>query len=322
MKSKIRFVIVSFRQVGGGAIALHSLCRYLSELGYDARVFYLWRYDYKSEKRLQYWLKWIKDSLFDFVKLVIVKLNRNAAKKNPVRYKGFSFTPVKGCKRKFTPFIDKNTIVVYPEIMHGNPLNADKTVRWLLYHNKLYNEQNPDAYDENDLFFCYRKVFNDEKLNPDVNRVRTPFYDLDFYKQTNFGERGGKCYIIRKGADRNDLPEKLDGVVIDDMPESEIVEVFNKCKHCVSYDTQTAYSKIAAMCGCVSVIIPEQGKTKADYISSEDEDIGVAWGWGKEELKHAEQTQKQVREMFERVNESGRQSAREFAETCIRYFGF
>lgn len=317
---KAEFVIVSHIQNGGGAIALHSLCKYLTELGYKARIFYTRCYDYNDSRRSEYFRQWFVGCMYDTVRKTAVKLVKTDYIRNKLWYRDYLFTPVKGCRRKFTPFIGKNTIVVYPEIMYGNPLKSDNVVRWLLYYNKLYNEQNPDSYSKNDLFFCYREVFNDEKLNPDVNKVRTPFYDLNFYRQTNFGERNGKCFIIRKGAERADLPKEYDGIIIDDMTEEQIVETFNKCKYCISYDTQTGYSKIAAMCGCISVIIPEQGRSKTDYISSEDENVGVAWGWDEKELEHAMQTREQVRSMFEEINRSGRESAENFAETCLDFF--
>ena len=317
---KYKFVIVSMRQNCGGPIALHALCKYLSDLGYDSKIFYTGNFVYKKENKCRFWLSWLKYTIIDFIKIIIVKLNKGAIKKKPLRYAGYGYKPVNGCKRKFTPFVDKNTIVVYPEITYGNFLKAKNVVRWLLYYNKLYNEDNPDSYDKGDLFFCYREVFNDAILNPDLNKLQTPFYNLNLYKQTNFGKREGKCYIIRKGKNRSDLPKHFDGIVIDNLSEYEIVDVFNKCEICVSYDTQTAYSKIASICGCLSIVIPEPDKTKEDYLAADDFSYGVAWGWSKEEIEYAQNTKSELVDMYKQLNSDGVEMTKKFIEKSIGYF--
>ena len=38
---KMKFVIVSPRQTGGGAIVLHKLCKLLADRGYDAKIFHI-----------------------------------------------------------------------------------------------------------------------------------------------------------------------------------------------------------------------------------------------------------------------------------------
>ena len=255
----MKFVIVSPRQSAGGPIVLHALCKYLIELGYDSKIFYSEVWEYKQKNKYRYWCKWFRRTVRDAFKCFRARvLKQKSSKLN-----GYIDESVRGCPRKYLPFVDDDTIVVYPEIMYGNPLNAKKVVRWFLYHNRF----DDSAYGEKDLFICYREVFNDWRLNPKGLMLRTPYYDLEKYRQYNFGDRKGICYIIRKGSKRSDLPEKFDGIVIDKLLEEEKVKVFNECEYCVSYDTQTAYSKIAALCGCVSVVVPELGKTKSDYRS-------------------------------------------------------
>ncbi len=217
-----------------------------------------------------------------------------------------------------TPFVGKNTIVVYPEITYGNPVHAKRVVRWLLYHNRFPGDKN--AYGEDDLFFAYRPIFNDYDLNPTCRTLTTPYFDFDVYHRTNYGERSGKCYILRKGKGREDLPEVLDGPVIDDLPEQEKVRLFNQCEWCISYDMQTAYSEIAAMCGCISVVVPEPGKTKADYRTPDDTNFGVAFGFSEEEIAHAVQTRDQVYDHFKSRNEHSMEEVKKFVAICEEYF--
>lgn len=299
--ASMKFVIVSPPQGDGGPIALHALCKYLCDLGHDARILYTSYFGCGNKKlisKVNYHLKWFRYIL---------------TMKHP------TYEPVKGCKETKNPFIGKNTIVVYPEIMIGNPFGAKKVVRWLLYNHK-YPENVCGAYSENDLFIAFRDVFNDKTLNPDGHIVKTVYFDLDMYKRYNFGERKGTCYIIRKGVIRTDLPQNFDGIVIDKLPEEEKVKVLNECEYCISYDTQSAYSFIAAMCGCISIIVPEEGKEQKDYRTSEDKNFGVAWGFSEEEIQRAIQTQYKVREHYLEMNNKSRESAKRFVEICENYF--
>lgn len=214
---------------------------------------------------------------------------------------------------------EHNTITVYPEIYYGNPLHARNVVRWLLYYNRYPND--PYAYGKNDLFICFRQQFNDEKLNPNKYQLRMNHYDLDLYKRTNYGERHGKCYCIRKGAKRIDLPESFDGPIVDALSEEEKVKLFNQCEYFISYDTQTSYSSIAAMCGCISVVVPEPGKTREDYVTDEDNTSGIAYGFDEKEIQWAMETRDLVRKKFEDKNQKGLDETQAFVNLCKRHFG-
>lgn len=319
MGKKLKFVIVSPRQKWGGAIVLHCLCKYLVEEDFDAKIFYTnaitpfnGRYGIKS------WLKWVVHSAYDILRILIVRFIGEEKASNFIIFSGYTNLPIKGCKRKYLPFVDKNTIVIYPEIIYGNFLRARNVVRWFLYYNCFENDTL--AYGKNDLFICYRKIFNDEKLNPTCRTLHIAYYDVNLYKQTNFEQRNGKCYVIRKGKNRDDLPLEFNGIIIDNLSEKEKVKIFNECEYCISYDTQTAYSSIAALCGCISVVIPEPGKNRTDYRTEEDNSLGVAFGFSKEELEYAKETRMFLKEKYLRINREGKEAVRQFAELCIDYF--
>ena len=301
----MKFVIVTPRQKWGGAIALHVLYQNLINLGHDATIFYTEVYSYKKSllKRINYWRKWLLYCLGDY----------KEQKKEPYDW------PIKKVRRKYIPFVSKDTIVIYPDTVYGNPLNAKKVVRYFLYYNRFPNDDN--AYGDNDLFICYRKQFNDWKLNPSGKMIQPSYFDLDLYKRTNFGERHGTCYIIRKGKNRADLPISFDGPIIDDMPEDKKVEVFNTCERCISYDTQTSYSSIAAMCGCLSIVVPEKGKGRNDYLKDDDVEYGVAFGFSDDEIAYAINTANRVKELYEKCNAEGIEEVKKFVNICEDFFG-
>ncbi len=235
------------------------------------------------------------------------------------RLSNYTETDLEKVKIFRSPFVGRNTIVVYPDYVYGNPLWARKVVRYFLYFNQFPGDER--AYGKNDLFICFRKLFNDWDLNPQGLEVCVSGYDLNLYKRTNYGKREGKCYIIKKGHNREDLPKEYDGYVIDQYyEEADKVRIFNETEYCISYDTQTAYSTIAALCGCISVVVPEKGKTRKDYLLESDKGYGIAYGFSDEEISYAKKTMSLVKGRLEEINRTGIEETRKFAEICIRYF--
>lgn len=185
--------------------------------------------------------------------------------------------------------MQKKSIIIYPEYLYGNPLQAKNVVRWLLYYNRFKDVDG--AFEKNDMVVCYRDIFNDAELNPTGVKLTIGYFDNQLYRRYNYGPRSGKCYILRKGKVRKDLPEHFDGPVFDDdMTQEELVKMFNEHEYCYSYDTQTFYTVIAAICGCKSVVVMEPGKTEKDYLGKGEAHYGRAYGDTPEQLEYAEKT--------------------------------
>lgn len=293
----MKIIIASPRGLAGGIIVLHMLCKLLSEQGHDVKIFYFGEVDKDTyQRKVIFWYRQCKWIVKDTLKLMFSKVVVNKEKLSP-RYEKYWYTPVSGCKRKIFPFFNKkNTVVIYPEIVYGNFLRATKVVRWLLYHNRYQGDKN--AFGKDDLIVCYREIFNDKELNPDNKILHVNYFDLNLYKQTNFGERVGNCYILRKGKNRSDLPNSFDGIIVDDLTEQQKVKVFNQCKYCYSYDMQTAYSDIAALCGCISIKVPESGCSATDYMKGNDSRYGIAYGDSADEIEYAIKTRQLLVDRF------------------------
>lgn len=314
-----KIVIVSPRQGSGGAIVEHLLCKLLMERGYDAKIFYFEsNFTGKNVPAYKIWCQYLSYLRHDTSKLIKCKLFPDASFLRKGRYKGYNYEPVRGCKRKYFPFVDDDTIVVYSEGIYGNPLNAKNVVRWFLFKNRHPGDYN--AYGKDDLFFSYREVFNDAKVNPECRLLNLYNFDFDLYRNYNKEEREGNCYILRKGAKRVDLPEKFDGPIIDELSEKEIVEIFNKSRCCYSYDTQTFYATIAAYCGCISIVVPEPGKSRHDYVGNDDRIYGVAYGESESELEYAKSTQKMLEDKLNALKDKNNDSVDKFIIECKKRF--
>lgn len=304
---KLKFVIVSTKLYHGGTIVLHALCKTLCEFGIDAKMFYFSNVDYEKSGPIKFWGRYICETIRCFCVRIFSKFFKWGKDKNKLL--------CNDCKVKYSPFLKKNTVVIYPEIINGDPFKAKNKIVYLLNYLKEENKEPEGA-----LLIYYREIFAEGLNLPLENKLHTSYFDLELYKRTNYGERNGKCYVIRKGKDRTDLPKEFDGVIVDDLTEEEKVRVFNECEYCISYDTQTAYSGIAGMCGCVSVVVPEEGKGKKDYLKGNDKTYGVAYGFSEEEIEWAKSTRDKVKEHYEKLNADSLEQTKNFVELCKKKF--
>lgn len=303
---KPRFLIVSPHQCGMGPVVLHLLSRILTEFGYDAKVFRLRRdypYSIPGSRR---------EFLCNYLPFI---------RKKPKQILDSQEGSVKGCVLTDWPYVDDDTIVVYPEVVFGNPLAAKHVVRWFLNVN-LFRGQYTGAqpYGKDDLFICYEDIFNDYQLNPSGRKVTLQYFNYDIYKRWNYGHREGNCFLIRKGRGRTDLPSAVPGIIIDNLSEEEKAEIFNKCEYLYSYDTQTTYIYMAAICGCLPIIIPEPGKKREDYLGKNLKSWGAAYGTSQEEIDFARTTYKEMMKYLKSWDIRNPENVHKFLGYCKEHF--
>ncbi|MGY0197714.1 hypothetical protein ACWA7J_21835 [Leptothrix sp. BB-4] len=292
----------AFDENSGGSIALHRLCDVLNQLGCRARI---WPWHRPIQEAPPTWrerMPWVR---------------RKSRSWEPGRFKllGRLDTPLA------TADDLEDAIVVYPEVVAGNPLQAKRVVRWLLhkpgFHTGSY-EFGPD-----DLFFFYQQAFNDPVLNPHTDRMlQTLFVRNDLYHPpTPEGERQrqGTCYILRKGKRRALVHDANGSVLIDGLSHAAAAEVFRRCETCISYDLYTMYSMYAAMCGCDSIVVPDPAIDLATWYPTEEERYGMAYGW--EQLEWSRRTRPLLLPRLQQLEEASNGTVRHFIETCQQQWG-
>ena len=158
--------------------------------------------------------------------------------------------------------INDNTIVIYPEIVIGNPLNAKNVVRWVLL--ELGIEMPLDHYKNwstSDLIYHWEPI--DKQLS-------CPFYN-NIFTNKNLEKRDKTCYLVKKGKliHKNiNYIHPPDSIFIDDLSLEEKSNIFNECKFFYTYDPNTAYIIFSAACGCIPIIYPTENVSEEDYFKS------------------------------------------------------
>lgn len=207
--------------------------------------------------------------------------------------------------------IGPNTVVVYPELVLGNPLNAAHVARWLLY---TPGKKHPFKFDSDEMYFRVDEFADLPDLTggaPDlflwtVNST---------YKNENRPDRKGACFIVRKWADGPRHPITEGAIQLDGLSHAEINEIFNQCEVFYSYDDATMYSQYAAVAGCLSVVLPS-GDDKRDAMLSDHMlgRYGIAYGLEDEKLAHAKATQDKVIDLLLERESEGQRSVDSFIE--------
>jgi hypothetical protein len=263
----------SYSPNNGGAIALHKLCHILVEIGHNASIFpmidnlELNKFNYKQSIR-----KLIKNQVKNFFK--------------PFRTSPRFKTPI---TQKLPQNFDEY-IVIYPEITFGNPLKAKNVVRWLLHNPGFHSDT--IFYGKNELYFKYHDGFDHftypgSKTSDLILQIED--YPFDIYNEFgSFSTRTGSAYLIRKGYKKTIQHDLSDSIQIDGKSHEEIAKIFKRVKTFISYDTNSAYSYFAVLCGCDSIVIPNHGVTKEEWFPNPKDRYGIAYGY--ENLEEAKST--------------------------------
>lgn len=289
-----------YRDDSGGIIVLHKLASMLREVGHIALI---WPQPKPSMSELKFLGGWVKFARW--LKLLAVNLVRKRDINSPYKLEIARNRDIEG------------SVVIYPEITSGNPLGASCVVRWLL--NKPGVISGTVEFGSNDLFFYYHKHFNDWVLNPhEAHHLNVFELKSKVYQNVNNGERTGQCYMVRKGRDRA-LDYHEDGALnVDGLSHEELANIFNKCEYFISYDLYTMYCRYAAMCGCVPIVVPQDGLSKEEWRPDVANRYGVAYGW--EDVSWAVETRGKLLDHLAEAESRGVDSVDRFVTIVERYF--
>ena len=156
-------------------------------------------------------------------------------------------------------FDKESSIVIYPEIVRGNPLNAKYIMRWLLNTPDVIAYSFGEGDRKCNVYYKFAESFNEGNVIGDFGgELRALELHLEKFK--NFGkERNGSCFIIKKGENKNWHPKGA--IQIDEYEQlggnAYLSNIFNSSKVFISYDNACFLSVQAALCGCLSIVAPD-----------------------------------------------------------------
>lgn len=209
-----------------------------------------------------------------------------------------------------TTFDNENTVVIYPEVIYNNPLNAKNVIRWILAEvGKNTTADINKTWGKNDLcyYFLSEKKIKEspEKLTSVYKFLTTIYLKPNTFKNMK-KPRSGHCHIFKKHHYHKTLTpfHPKDSVLVEFSTHDELVEIFNKYEYFICYDPACFLIWIAGLCGCIPILHKMENITKKDYFTGQSEANsnlylyylnhkytdypGIAYG--EEDVEHAKQT--------------------------------
>ena len=303
-----KFLIFSkpYDDKSGGIIALHKLASILNDLGHEAYLLRLFKDQIITRGN-------IIEPLYRVAKSIIeswlpYKLNPH-----------FNTQVLKNPPKEF----GSDWIVIYPEIILDNPLQAENVVRWMLYkpafhskHKFFHLRENEYHIDFNDFSrdYVFPNIF---KSNLKLNVVHFPHDHYNMNGALPDKERSGTAYCVRKGKMKIIVHDLNDSSLIDDEPHIVVASLFKRVKTFISYDPHTAYSSFAVLCGAESVVIPDENISEEQWYP-ENMRYGVAYGF--KDLPWARKTTHLLLDEIKRQEQTSIDNVRSFAVEVLNHF--
>jgi hypothetical protein len=300
----------SYNDGSGGIIALHKLCDIVNAIG--GKAYLVPYFDTYTINKLYSWRNAFR--VFNRV------FNDKLRELRPGKFKTHPHFTSPVLRTLPRHGFGDDHIVVYPQITFGNPLQAKNVVRWLLH--------NPGAVGENvyygpgEIYFKYHaglKDFNYPGSVTSKNLLKVIHFPFDVYNNEGASaSRKGTAYCIRKGRHKTMVHDLNDSILIDGKSHAEIADIFKRVKTFISYDAYTAFSRLAVLCGCESVVIPDEGVGEEEWRPDPSSRYGIAYGF--ENLEKARQTAPMLKEIVEREQSESVTHVARFMEEANTFF--
>ena len=223
--------------------------------------------NYKSNKKVVFYLN-NNPSYSKHGGIIVILKTIELFNKNNIKCYLFSENPnIIINKRYYLPLtntINNNTIVIYPEIIYGNPLKAKNVCRWMLYYpEKRGGKTLTDTWSKDDILISYGSFTGNMDCKLELDTV--DFYEDIFKFSNKTANRKKKFYTIHKAKlqhwNNDDLDKETNFLKSKGFEElrhtnsqEDLKNILNDASIFISFDVNTYISNIAVLCGCLSII--------------------------------------------------------------------
>jgi hypothetical protein len=176
-------------------------------------------------------------------------------------------------------------VVIYPEIYVGNPLNAKNVVRWILNTPGQCGGNSEQFYkllNERDLIYKFSPFFKYD--GNDNGILRTTFIDYDIFYNKKMERKWKECFIVKKGG-INNIYHSSDAIDLAQYQHDwdQASDILNQCERFFCYDNECFWVTLAALCGCISIVIPNKNINSSQWKESFPfNKYGIAFGMDEE----------------------------------------
>jgi len=242
---KLKFLIAApvYSHQSGGVMVLHELCDTLNRVGYESTLIFF----YNSNDQEQKW-QWGYSDIEQYFHPDHTRVLLDIS--NP--------------DESIREFL-KECVIIYPDIIHGNPLGAARVIRYLLYKNHHYTRCQPNEY-----ILSFSKLYSDSADGYLFKTFAHP--ELNAKDSLHWSQRTLDITYIGKGANFTNcfrIPGTL--LITRSWPSTkeELGILLRQCRYFFSWDGATQTNIDAVMCGAIPVVLHELQLTREELAKSE-----------------------------------------------------
>ena len=210
-----------------------------------------------------------------------------------------------------------DAIVVYPEIVGGNPLKADRVVRWMLnrpgYVNGEGMGESPD-----DLLVAYTS-----SVDPTVPTLFLPVVDPTVYFPKDVPGSGSVVWVGKNTARAASVGVDLSSAteITRRWPASkrELAELMRGADVLFTLDTMSAICLEATLCATPVVLFPDEQWDRSTIERSEGGVAGLCW-WGEDDLDACRAAARTAYPRYLESLAAADRSVADFAAHCLSHF--
>lgn len=295
MMRRPRYIIYArdYDPVSGGLVVLHKLAQMLADMGESVAL----------------------------RPAFTAKTGRRLAPLRELWY-GYHYTSAPDSRVPVTwrPYASRNDIVIYPEVVAGNPLRARNVVRWLLHRPGFHT--GVIEYGAGDMMVKFDEFCDDPAITGGSIPQLFLFTINPAYVDQGRTDRSGICYLIRKGGGRPLIHADPDALRLDGLPHEKVVAAFNKCSRFYSYDEATMYSVFAALCGCISIVVPLERYPTREAWAEKHPLLQYGVAYGEDDIPRALATRGLMKDHLGALEQKGLDSVRAFIRLSRKRFDF
>ncbi|WP_081056524.1 glycosyltransferase family 4 protein [Burkholderia vietnamiensis] len=216
---------------------------------------------------------------------------------------------------------NREPIVIYPEVVNDNPMNARHVVRYLLNIPGFLNKGEV-AWGADDIVYAHGTDVVPAGMHASLLQV--PLVDTRIFNTAGVDDRkrsGNLLFINRYLAFGGQLSSVTSGFTeisfrAGTRSPEQLARLYRSAEFLYTYEASTACYE-ALMCGCPVVYLPNDimlRKPMHNYLTN----AGSAWGNTPEQIEHARRTVRDIPAIYEAINQSFWRELETFVDTTQR----
>jgi O-antigen biosynthesis protein len=215
------------------------------------------------------------------------------------------------------------SIVIYPDIVAGNPLHAKRIVRYLLNRPGYFTGVGAETYGEGDFFLHYANEFRPAGLQS--QQLRIPLVDQEIYRlpEQPIMRDTFAVYTARHPLDAASFPSWITKpeIISSGAPRSprSLASLYQRSRALITGE-RTAACLEAMHCGCPVIIVPNESFNHKPVVEFYD-GCGFCIGFDRDGLEHATHTTALALRKYQARLRGLDGSIEDFVENACRYFG-